>query len=364
MPSKRYSTEEILDAIRFYGGRRAAAQALGMKADTLDKRVQRLKSSDDPYPIIQGKSILYDAESGDPKLVWSTGKGVNALTAEEVADAVHDTLKDYKPPAPFKTSLRGNKELMGFWPLPDLHMGLRAWRPETGQDWDISIAGNRFRKAIEALGGIIPQTKKALVLGIGDLLHADNYHYGTTNPNTHHVVDADGRYPKMLKEAAEIVIHTISIARQRADEVDVAILRGNHDGASAVGIELALYYYFRNDKKINVILNPDKHFVTEWGSVMLFSTHGDTLKFKNVSGYASDHHAEIWGRTRQRLAFTGHYHYEKVVEQPGMTVEILQSPAAPDAWTTEQGFCSGRSMQARVFSKERGEVARFKEPVL
>lgn len=346
------TTDEVVDTYLQTRSYNETATIHGLSYDAVRKRVKRNLPPGSTTHIKEGSIIQQWLKQ--PK---------GGVDGAEVAALVHDTLKSFKPPTPLKTPLRGNADFLTLWPLPDLHMGLRSWAPETGKDWEIGIAGKCYKRALQSLGSTLPKSKKALILGIGDLLHSDHYHAGTSNQNTHHVVDVDGRYPKMFMEAAEIVIYAASIARQTADEVEIVILRGNHDEASTIGIELALHYYFRNDKKVKVTLNPAKHYCGEWGKCMIFGTHGDTLKFPKIAGYASASHSEAWGRTKHRFGFSGHFHNERVQEQPGMIVEILQSPSAPDAWTTEMGFCSGRSMQARILSKERGEIARFKEPV-
>lgn len=357
------STPELLDAIAHLGSMKAAAEAYGMKYDAVQKRIERYKKENDLYPIKAGKSILYDGD-GEVKMVWSKGGAADRITIEEAIEQCREafkTLPRAKKPSKHKRAV--SDDLCLFMPMPDLHMGLRAWKPETGQDWDLSIAGNAYRDALSNLTHSAPHTKKAIVLGLGDLLHADNYHYTTTNPNSHHVVDVDGRFPKMIRESVKIMVYAVEMALSTSEYVEVVVLRGNHDGASAITVQVALEMHYADEPRVSVWGESRKHWADSWGKTLLFATHGDTLKFPKVAEYVAAAHPVAWGLCTHRYAFTGHFHQERVKEQGGLTVEILPSPAAPDAWTTEHGFCSGRSMQARVFHTERGEVARIKEPV-
>ena len=118
-----------------------------------------------------------------------------AQTFEELLNDLHENLKDKTPVAeavpPPKTK---DADCMTVYPLGDPHFGMLAWREECGADFDTDIARQNLLTASKALmrGR---STKKALVLNLGDMFHADNFESMTTSRN--HVVDTDTRWSKV-----------------------------------------------------------------------------------------------------------------------------------------------------------------------
>ena len=352
MTRSPYTNEEVVEAVARHGSIKEAAAALGMKYDAVQKRLKR--SGADIFPSHPGKSILYDGETGEPKLVWSKAPN-KAPTEAEVAEAVSEALKGFRPPAALKTALRGDKDLLGIWPLADLHMGLRAWGKETGgPDWDTGIAKKRYQEGLAEVTQATPKVKQAVVLCVGDLSHADNYQQTTTNPNTNHLCDVDGRYPHMLEASIDTVLHTVSLALQRAESVSVVILPGNHDGATSVAVRLAVAAYYRNQKNVKVEKSPSRYWWYTWGLCMFGATHGDKAKVRQLPLLMAASQPEMWGKTRFRHIFTGHFHSKVVEEHPGVMAEILPSPAPADSWTAEMGFLSQQAFETKVYHKERG----------
>jgi hypothetical protein len=369
MPSFIYTTEEILEAVRKHGSQVDAAKALGMKPGTLNKRLERARKRDeDSYPIVPGKSILYDAETGDPKLVWSTGKGLQGISPEQMASVIREGLEGYKPPTmpgpALRSSKSGDKNLLGLVPLVDLHMGLKIWGKECGEDWDIDIAESELLRAYRETLSLTPRVKKAYVIGKGDLLHADNYQYQTGTPGTTHVLDCDSRYPKMLWSGIDIVISVTAMTLSVADEVEIRILPGNHDTQSSVAIAIAVAKYFHKSKNVKVDLDPGPHWCAQWGTTMLAGSHGDKLKPAQMAEAFAAMHPKAWGDTRFRYFFSGHEHRERVLQRPGATVETLAAPVPIDSYAHSHGYLSSRHVQTMVFHKEKGRILTQTEPIL
>jgi hypothetical protein len=67
-----------------------------------------------------------------------------------------------------------------------------------------------------------------------------------------------------------------------------------------------------------------------------------------------------WGATTYRHMFFGHVHHEHAREVGPVRVESFQAPAARDAWATQAGFRSGRSLSAITFCQQRGEIGRHR----
>lgn len=351
MPEYRYSTEEIEAAVEQHGSMSAAAKALGMKYDAVQRRLSRYR---DKYPIVPGKSILYRPD-GTEKAVWSKGGKPGDISIEQIEEAMASVLDGFKPPKPVPTKTVGDKDLLAIWPLADLHMGMRAWGAETGgPDWDISIATEAYKEGLTEITAMTPRVKRGIVLVAGDLAHADNYHQTTTNPGTSHIVDVDGRYPKMLEASVNIVAYTIGLALTKAEEVEVVVLPGNHDGATSCAVRLVLAALYLKDKKVTVSKSPSRYWWYEWGKCMFACTHGDKNNIKRLPDYMADHMHEMWGRCKFRYAFTGHLHTKLVEQRAGVRIEILPTPVAPDSFASDFGYSSPRIFETKIYHKDRG----------
>lgn len=367
MPTVRYSTEEILEAVRQHGGNQtAAAKTLGMKMNTLNRRLGRLREAEEErFPIVPHKSVLYDKD-GEIKLCWSVGRGAaQKITPEEISEIIQDCLESYTPPKHLKGNPKGHHQsLAAFIPLVDLHMGLKIWGKECGEDWDISIAERELLEAYDLILTRTPKVKRAYVVGVGDLLHADNYLYQTGTPGTTHVLDCDSRYPKMLWSGIDIVVSVVTMALLIAEEVVVRVLPGNHDVQSSIAIAIAVAKYFHNHKRVEVDLDPGPHWCSVWGEVMLAASHGDKLKPPAMAEAFAAMFPREWGKASHRYFFSGHEHREKVVQRPGATVETLAAPVPPDSYAYAHGFLSSRHVQCIVYDKEKGRILTQQEPVV
>jgi hypothetical protein len=79
-----------------------------------------------------------------------------------------------------------------------------------------------------------PSSGECVILGGGDLLHADNSQNQTAKSGN--VLDVDGRYQKIVGVATQLMVRTINVALRRHLHVTVRVLPGNHDEHSAVAV--------------------------------------------------------------------------------------------------------------------------------
>jgi hypothetical protein len=348
---------DIAAAVAAYqqtGNKAAAAKLLGVPVSTLKDRLTA--SGHQTGLKIKGTSTLYDAE-GNERLTW-VKTATEAPSAEEVATQCRYALDSYKPPKALKTPLKATEtELATVYPFADLHVGLRSWAKETGHNYDLQIAQDTLEPTITRLIGCAPQADQAVILGLGDLLHADNYESMTTKGTPQ---DVDGRYPKTLYAATHFILYSTDLALQKHRNVLIVILPGNHDETAAVAIRLALALHYRDHDRVTVCEDAGRFWWWEWGQVLLGATHGDKAKMRELALVMAARNPEAWGRTKFRHCLTGHIHHESVREDHGVRVESFASPAAPDSFHAAYGYDSARSMQAITYHKTNGEIMRHK----
>lgn len=376
MPTHAMTAElkqEAVDAFAKYGSQQAAADALGLSRTTFQSRYYAgVKAGLDqaivhPAPqghTVKGVSTLYD-QAGNVLQQWVKTRS-GQISPEELAEAVTAAFEEYRGSAPLANPpILAEPELVTVYPLADWHIGLLAWHREVEQDWDLTIAEAAIEKAMTRLVSISPASETAVVLGLGDLLHADNYQNMTARSGNK--LDVDGRYPKVLKIAVKLVMQTIDLALQKHRSVLVRILPGNHDDQSAIYVALALALRYENEPRVQVDDDAGRFWWWRFGKVFLGAAHGDMAKMKDLPLIMASRNPEDWGASEHRMVFTGHIHHREKLnakEVGGVDVESFNSPAAKDAWQWGAGFVSKRSVHSVTFHNLDGELTRNRVNVL
>lgn len=311
----------------------------------------------------KGRSALVDAEGRVVQQWIKTNAGQK--TPEQHAKEFEAAFAGFVPIAPSiappETFLKDELALLKF---PDLHMGLYAWGKESGQNWDIKIAKKAYAETFSAISRKTPQTETAVVLGGGDQMHADNSFNRTLASG--HALDVDGRYDLVLETTCHLFAEFVVMALQRHKKVIVRILKGNHDEHSSVALAYFLSAWFRNEPRVTVDVDPNLFWCMQFGSVMLFATHGHTIKPQNVPGVMAGNYPEIWGATKYRYGHCFHIHHKTKLrdESGGATVETHPSPSARDVYNWGSGYVAGQSLVATIYNKKYGRIGDLEWPVI
>lgn len=109
----------------------------------------------------------------------------------------------------------------------DHHFGKYAHESETGENYDLDIAEQRYKLGIREILERVDLNKieKILFCTGGDLMHFDNIN-GTTTAGT--MMDKDGKFHFVFSTVKKILIESIDFLSKIAP-VDVVIVNGNHD---------------------------------------------------------------------------------------------------------------------------------------
>jgi hypothetical protein len=354
-------TKAVLDANNW--NITQTARALGLSRQAIQGRIlsaRAQKRIPEGLPLdgyrVKGTTTLYD-QDGDARLTW-VKTDAQQPSIEDIADQVRSAFQDYTPPQPLPFEGHADADLATILPLADWHVGLLSWKKETGHNYDLKIGQKLIQDAMTRLVAGSPSSKQCVVLGLGDLMHSDNYEQRTSRSGN--FMDQDGRYPKILYVATQLVIFSIDLALQRHEEVLVRILPGNHDEQSALAVTLALLMYYEGNPRVKVDDDAGRFWFWQWGKVLLGATHGDKAKMKDMPLIMAARNPEAWGKTKFRHVYTGHIHTQTGLEQNGVTVESFQSPVAPDSWHVSMGYGAGRSVSSITHHRELGEIIRQK----
>lgn len=328
-----------------------------------DAWVKQVKEHGEEYTVpdghsVKGESALVDA---DGRVIQKWVKTRAEATARDIAEALKAAFADYEPaaqatPAP----ISAQEDLLTLIPCNDWHVGMFAWHRETDANWDLRKAEREIGNGIEDAIRRSPASGTAIVLGGGDLTHADNNDNRTARSGNQ--LDVDGRHQKVTGTAGRLMVRTIDAALAQNGRVIVRNLKGNHDEETAPSIAWFLAAWYRNEPRVHVDLDQSLFFYHQHGQVMIAGTHGHAAKLKDMPQIMAHRRAEMWGATRYRYAHGFHVHHQSkyATEGGGVIMESHQAPIPQDAWHYGEGFLSGRSLQTITYHARYGEIGRVR----
>ena len=365
--------QQYIDAVNEHGSMRAASRALDLNFSTVQAAIASAKqraaiggyspehgmTHGVPSPfIVKGVSTLY-GDQGQMKAQWVKTKVDDTRLENALRDFVAHLIEDAKGTSkPVPAPKQSNDDLLAVYPMGDPHFGMYSWAAETGEDFDTELAEKLTIGAVDRLVASAPQASYAVILPLGDVLHADDTKNRT--PASGNQLDVDTRHRRVMMIALKALKHCIYRALEKHQSVTVRIVQGNHDPHASFAISLALAEHFSNNKRVSIDLSPSLFWYYRFGKVLIGATHGDTAKAKDLLGVMASDRAEDWGQTKFRYFYHGHLHQAGVKEAPGLLIEWFRTLAPADAWAAGQGYRSGRDMYCIVFNKNFGEVERHR----
>ena len=310
--------------------------------------------AEDGYNV-KGRSTYYSPD-GSIKGEWVKTTRDQERQEEMLREAVQAMTDKLPRLKPKKGPQSGAEDLLACYNVSDHHFGMLAWHEETGgEDYDLEIAETLLVSAFDHLVTTTPKCKQSLVTFMGDLLHYDSFRAETASGK---MLDADGRYPKMVRAAVRSARYLVQTALKHHETVHVIVERGNHDPSSSIFLMEAMSNVYEDEPRVTIDTSPAKFHYHRFGSCLVGIHHGDTVKMKDLPMLMAHDKAQDWGETEHRFWWTGHVHHDATHEYPGVKCESFRVLASKDAWHSEQGYRSKRDMKAIVLHRTYGEVAR------
>lgn len=361
---------EYLDAIEAAGSVRGAAKALGVHNKTVFEAIAALKAKaakqghspshdmthtvPDGY-VVKGTSTLYD-EAGKPKLQW-VKSAIDQQRQDEMLRAAYEAMAQDLPRLGATVPVPGTIDsLATLYTLTDSHVGMLAWHKEGGEDWDLAIAERVLVGCFEQMVNASPAASVGFVNQLGDFLHSDGLLPVT--PTSHHVLDQDGRFSKLVTTSVRILRRVVDLALKKHAKVILLLAEGNHDMASSIWLRVMFRALYENEPRVEVIDSELPYYTYQHGKTMLAFHHGHLKKNDQLPLLFASQYPKVWGATTKRYCHTGHRHHLEEKEHSGMTV--LQHPtlAARDAYAARGGWHAERAVMAITYHTEYGQVAR------
>lgn len=235
--------------------------------------------------------------------------------------------------------------------LADPHVGLLSWRKESGSDYDLKIAKQRFFMCINDIvkrcEGM--KLKKIALVGLGDVLHVDNNEQKTTNGTFQ---QTDGRLEKITECAEDMLIDGITILGRLAP-VEFVHLCGNHDRLTGYMLARSVKNAFKHDGNVTFDISPNPIKSKVFGISLVVFHHGD-LPRKNTSDLPINFAREHISETKFTEVHCGHYHTEETKVIGGVRVRYLPTIAASSYWEHQQGYNSNKAVACYLWNEKTG----------
>lgn len=350
----------VAKAAKHFGVRRFAIQSsIGL----VEKKAARqgyspehdmIKTVPDGY-LVKGTSTLY--KDGAPVMQW-VKSSVDADRQAELMRAAFDAMAQDLPrlkKSP-RSSVSVDPDLLTVYTLTDSHVGALCWHKEGGADWDLNIAEEVLTGCFMQMVDQSPASGTAVVAQLGDFLHQDSI--APVTPTSGHILDADGRYSKVVRVAIRILRRVIDYALAKHDKVVVLLAEGNHDISSSIWMRVMFSALYENETRVQVIDSELPYYVWQHGKTMLAWHHGHLKKMDDLPLLFAAQFPAIWGQTSKRYCHVGHRHHAAEKEYSGMKVLQHSTLAARDAYAARGGWMSEREVVAVTYHKEHGQRSR------
>ena len=247
--------------------------------------------------------------------------------------------------------------------LFDFHWGKFAWAAETGEDFDLKIAEERFKSAVTSLLRRVDLTSvERILFPIGnDMINIDNKNHTTTAGTPQ---DTDTRFMKIIQVVRRVLVEVINELNIIAP-VDVIVVPGNHDATSSflIGEILDAFYHHNPIVMVNNEPRTRKYYTYGLNAIML--SHGNEEKHGDLGLIFATEQPTLWAATQYRFCQLGHYHKNKTIsylsidEQRGFQVQILPSLSGTDAWHFRKGYMSKKQAKAFMYHATEGLVGEY-----
>lgn len=338
------------------------------EVDTTVWYVDRWEVSDWTVPMKVEQGQRTADIGGNPTLAWNAAKPIQIqqyrvkvylkrILSRSIQDSLKEvfaSLREAAPKWPKLASASKSKSdtFMALFGLFDVHFGKLAWSGETGNHYDLKIAEQVFRNAVDDL---IAESRhrhiSKILFPIGnDLLHCDNRHNTTTRGTPQ---DVDGRFSKVMAVAIRAVIWAVE-AMAAVAPVQVELVPGNHDRTMSECLCHTIDARFHHTDRVTVGLEPKTRKYVVFGTNLIGLTHGDLVKPAELPGVMPSDVPREWAQTTTHEWITGHGHRsmkwttKDTDTMRGTVVRQLRALTRTDLYHFDHAFC-GQSPAAEIY---------------
>lgn len=215
-----------------------------------------------------------------------------------------------------------------------------------------------YDNLVELLSMATQHKLDKIVLTLGHDFFQTNDSRGTTKKGT--PVEHVQMYKEMFNKGVEIMANCVELVAKTKIPTEAYYVLANHDSDSAWHAVREVKLMYKDDERVNVIVDKFPVHYIEWGENLIELVHEN---IKSNRGFSSMPvlAKEAWGRTSYRYSIGGHLHGEyKIKEKNGIVMIGSRALSDTDEWHMLNGYVENmRGIQSYVFNKTKGNVAVF-----
>jgi len=364
--------QEVLSAVIKYGSNTKASEFLKCNRRSVDKLIERLSRRAASQGVAPHRDVNHRTMDGfNTKFVTSRYDGEGNLQGQYVRQEKEKSISlsevieaiegfEWTPAPKIKAEKGHDTELLTLYTLTDFHLGCYAWKAETGNNWDMTIAEHEALSAITRMAEGSPNSEVAILNLQGDFLHWDGLQAVT--PISKHILDADGRWGKLIELSLTITMQCVEILLLKHKKVKLLVCEGNHDESGSAWLRKAAKVIYKNNPRLEVDDTEFPYYAHLHGEIMLGFHHGHKKKNAALPTLFSSEprYRSMWGNAKYCYIHTGHYHHaeQDMSEQGGAIVERHPTIAGSDAYAARGGYISWRAAHAITYHSTAGEHSR------
>lgn len=321
------------------------------KAERLDPSlVARLqeKGITDLSGLHSGWLLEKDSDGSGSSLYFYLGPDEEKIN---FADAIRDVLSDIPKldPIPVPTWDERAKDVANWLFLADLHVG---------GDYGGQRQTEDFYRCIDDLITRMPLAEKAVICELGDLLDA-NDHKGVTPASGNPTDTIRDDHLGNTRQALTIMKYACYRLLEIHEEVEVVMIRGNHDETAYIAVLLALAEHFAQNPRIKIVVpecpEDEEFMVVSWGQCAFFPHHGDKAKPEGLKEVFTDQFPDEYAAAKAyRLIATGHLHNLQVKSLGSVEHRQFGTIHRPNRWARMKAFFSPGRLSVLTVHKTEG----------
>jgi acetone carboxylase gamma subunit len=271
-------------------------------------------------------------------------------------------LENYKPTNILVTKIPNFKDVVNVEiSLSDYHLAKRT------VDGDNSVEA-RAKRYLDVAQSLINKVVSnyhidTIILPISnDFFHTDNYQHQTTQGTPQ---DTIMDYSEEYELGFSILVDTINMLRQYANQVVVVLVQGNHDRTKSFYLAHALDVFFKDVHDVDFIREHSVVKGITLGNTFIGWHHGN-CKIEDLPLLFATHpqYSQSFGNAKYREVHTGDKHHYMAKEIKGVRIQQMPSLSGTDRWHLDNNYVhSVRAALALVYDLELGKIAEFESRI-
>lgn len=258
--------------------------------------------------------------------------------------------------------------------LSDLHLGKLAWAKETGKNYDVKIAQQMFKEALNDLisHSLLYKPEKAYLIVGNDVANYDKaYPFPQTTAGTPQ--EADIRWQKMFTLIINLYIEAIATIQTVIPIVEIINVPGNHAFQTEFYIGEVLRFKFQGLEPYFIVNNlPESRKYIMYGKNLVGLAHGKWEVPQNLHSLMSTDPIpeKYWHKSKFRYFYLGDKHHEidilagksklKIGEDfNGVKIEYATAISLTDSYEAMRGWRSISGASAMIHNYKHGRIAKI-----